>query len=128
MHYGYSIPESTRISFQACVLCSYLEPVLNLRPVDEEAVWRGGGASGLDVLVPREPLVASFAVGAGLRGRGVDRRLELEAVAVAEPGREDEGRGLVVAEPVRPRSVVLVTVDPDHDVAEAQDLTCEEIS
>ena len=102
------------------MLRSYLEPVLNLRPVDEEAVWRGRAARGLDVLVPRE----LFAVGL----RRVHRRLQLEAVAVAEPGREDEWGGLVVAEPVRPGSVVLVTVDPDHDVAEAQDLTYEVIS
>ena len=54
------------------------------------------------------------------------RRLQLDAVLLRESWREDEGRGGVVAEPVGASLVRLVAVDPDHDVAEAQDLDREE--
>ena len=66
--------------------------------------WRGLGL--LEVVDPLEAVLPS------------GRRLQLDAVLLREPGREDEGRGGVVAEPVRARLVRLVAVYPDHDVAE----------
>ena len=48
--------------------------------------------------------------------------LEFDVVPLAEARREDEGRGGVVAEPVPARRIRLVPVDPDHDVAEPEDL------
>ena len=84
--------------------------MLDLVPGVKE-VDRGRRGPGLPEIV--DPLEAVLPPG---------RRLQLDAVLLREAGREDEGRGGVVAEPVRARLVGLVAVYPDHDVAEAQDL------